>query len=77
MNRKYITDAITAILEDIFGFRMTVPSNEEFEAFFDPEQFDHFRKLVRQEFDLEDDILVDSTSTFRELILLIEDEIFP
>ena len=77
MNRKYITDAISAILEDLFGFRMTVPFGEEFEAFFDADQFDDFKKLLQQEFDLDDDVLAESSSTFRELVALIEDELFP
>lgn len=77
MNRKYVTDAISAILEDIFGFRMTVPFSEEFEAFFELEQFEDFKKLLRLEFDLEDDALVESSTSFRELVILIEDELSP
>jgi len=77
MNHKYITDAISAILEDIFGFRMTVPFSEEFEAFFDSDQFEAFERLIRQEFDLEDNTLIQSSSTFRELIALLHDELFP
>lgn len=76
MNRKYITDAIAAILEDIFGFKMNVPFGEELESFFEPEQFVDFEKFLNQEFDLPDPTLLESATTFRELIALIEDELF-
>lgn len=77
MNRKYVTDALKAILEDIFRLRMSIPLDEEFDAFFDPEQFDEFRRLVAQEFELSTDTLIDSCSTFRELVTLLDYEISP
>lgn len=77
MNRKYIIDAITTILEDIFKFKMSLPFSEEFDAFFEADQFEEFCCLVTQEFELADDTLIDSCSTFRELVALIEDEVFP
>ena len=76
MNRKYITDAIAAILEDIFGFKMSVPFGEELESFFEPEQFADFDRYLQQEFDLPDPTLLESATTFRELVTLIEDELF-
>jgi hypothetical protein len=76
MNRKYITDAIAAILEDIFGFKMSVPFGEEIDSFFEPEQFVDFEKLMHQEFDLPDSTILESATTFRELVVLIEDELF-
>lgn len=76
MNRAYIIDAISAILEDIYGHPMKVPMREELEAFFEPEELDEFRRLVSQEFDLADDTIVDTAESFLELVALLEDDLF-
>lgn len=76
MNRHYIIDALTAILEDILHYRLAFPFRAEFEAFFEPEEFDAFRDMVMQEFDLEDITILESAETFNELIALLEDELF-
>lgn len=76
MNRKYITDAIAAILEDVFNFKMSVPYGEEIEAFFEPEQLALFDNLLQQEFDISDPTLLESATTFRDLVVLLEDELF-
>lgn len=77
MTRRYINDAIAAMLEDIFRFKLDVPYRDELEAFFEPEQFEEFTDMVRNEFDLGDNTIVESATTFAELIILIEDEITP
>jgi hypothetical protein len=76
MNRLYIIEALSAMLEDIFRHPITFPYREEFDAFFEPEEFDQFRRMVHQEFDLEDDTIIESAETFNELIALLEDELF-
>jgi len=76
MNRLYIIEALSAMLEDIFRHPITFPYREEFEAFFEPEEFDQFRRMVQQEFDLESDAIIESAETFNELIALLEDELF-
>lgn len=75
-NRKYIAAALGAIMEDVTGLSMRVPGELEFDAFFDQPQYDLFKKLVRVEFNLPDDTLVESCERFRELIILLEDELF-
>jgi hypothetical protein len=63
-------------MEDVTGLSMRVPGELEFDAFFDQPQYDLFKKLVRVEFNLPDDTLVESCERFRELIILLEDELF-
>lgn len=75
MSRSYIIDALTAILEDVTGYRIKVPMTYELEAFFEPEEFDTFCGMVQQEFDLPDDTILMAASTFRELLILLEDEL--
>jgi hypothetical protein len=75
-NRTYILDAIEAILEDITGCVGTVPLNNHLEHFFDEDEFLGFKNLMAEEFDLPDHTLLDSAQTFRELIVLLEDELF-
>jgi hypothetical protein len=75
MNRPYITEAIAAILEDIFLFKMAVPYRDELDAFFEPDQLEEFKDLVRREFDVDGDTIVDTAATFGELIALLEDEL--
>jgi hypothetical protein len=76
MNRLYIIEALSAMLEDIFRHPITFPYREEFSAFFEADEFDEFRRMVQQEFDLDDNTIVDSAETFNELIALLEDELF-
>jgi len=76
MNRFYIIDALTAILEDILNYRLTFPFRAEFEAFFEPDEFEVFQDMVMQEFDLEDITIIESAETFNELIVLLEGELF-
>lgn len=76
MSRKQITERLSAILEDIFGVPMMVPMRSEFEAFFEPDEYNQFTDLVVSEFDLEDPSLIDGCSTFLELVVLLEDELF-
>jgi hypothetical protein len=74
MNREYIIDALSAILEDILHYRLTLPFRAEFDAFFEPEEFEAFRDMVIQEFDLQDATILESVETFNELIVLLEGE---
>lgn len=76
MNRRYIIEALEAIIEDITGFVMKLPVGNELEAFFEPEEFSVFRDMVADEFDLPDYTIVDTAQTFRELVVLLEDELF-
>lgn len=76
MNRRYIIEALEAILEDITGCVLKLPLNNELEAFFEPEEFTVFRDMVADEFDLPDYTIVDTAQTFRELVVLLEDELF-
>lgn len=76
MNRLYVIEALSAMLEDIFRHPITFPYREELDAFFEPEEFHVFRKMVQQEFDLENDTIVETAETFNELIALLEDELF-
>jgi hypothetical protein len=76
MNRSYIINALEAIVEDITGSVIKLPFSGEFEAFFEPEEFTAFRDMVAEEFDLPDYSIVDTAETFRELIVLLEDELF-
>ena len=76
MNRFYIIDALTAILEDILNYRLTFPFRAEFEAFFEPDEFELFQDMVMQEFDLENITIIESAETFNELIVLLEGELF-
>jgi hypothetical protein len=71
MNRLYIIDALSAILEDILNYRLTFPFRAEFEAFFEPEEFEVFQNMV-----IEDITILESAETFNELIALLEDELF-
>jgi hypothetical protein len=73
--RHYISEAIAAILEDIFDHPVPIPSREDLESFFDSEEFETFREMVRQEFDLVDDTIVETAVSFQELIALLEDEL--
>lgn len=75
MSLSYIKDALAAILEDVTGYKIKVPMNSELEAFFEPEEFDTFCDMVQQEFDLPDNTILMSASTFRELLILLEDEL--
>lgn len=76
MNKHYIIEALSAILEDIFRHPMTFPYQEEFEAFFEADEFELFQDMVRQEFDLEDNTLLESVESFNELVALLVDESF-
>lgn len=76
MNRSYIINALEAIVEDITGSAIKLPFSNEFEAFFEPEEFTVFRDMVAEEFDLPDYSIIDTAETFRELIVLLEDELF-
>jgi hypothetical protein len=76
MNRNYIINALEAIVEDVTGHVMKLPFSSEFEAFFEPEEFTVFRDMVAEEFDLIDYSIIDTSETFRELIVLLEDELF-
>ena len=59
-----------------YSSMMRLSGELEFEPFFDQPQFDLFKALVREEFGLPDDTLVESCDRARELIILLEDEIF-
>lgn len=76
MSRKQITERLAAILEDIFGMPMSVPMRSEFEAFFEPDEYNQFVDLVLCEFDLTNACLIESCSNFLELVVLLEDELF-
>lgn len=76
MNRSYIINALEAIVEDITGSVIKLPFSNEFEAFFEPEELTVFRDMVAEEFDLPDYSIIDTAETFRELIVLLEDELF-
>jgi len=76
MNRRYIIEALEAIIEDITNLVMKLPVGNEIEAFFEPEEFSVFRDKVAEEFDLPDYTIIDTAETFRELIVLLEDELF-
>lgn len=76
MNRIYIIEAISAMLEDIFRHSMTFPYREELEAFFEPEEFDLFCDMIQQEFNLENNTILETAETFNELIALLEEELF-
>ena len=76
MNRRYIIEALEAIIEDITNLVMKLPVGNEIEAFFEPEEFSGFRDMVAEEFDLPDYTIIDTAETFRELIVLLEDELF-
>ena len=76
MSRNYVTDALEAVIEDITGFVMRVPMSAEFESFFDEDQLFRFKELVRSEFFLDSDVLVESCQSFRELVALLQDELF-
>lgn len=76
MNRSYIINALEAIVEDVTGSAIKLPFSSEFEAFFEPEEFADFRDMVAEEFDLPDYSIIDTAETFRELIVLLEDELF-
>ena len=73
--RHYISEAISAILEDVFNHPVTIPFREDLESFFDSEEFETFKDMVRQEFDLCDDTITETAVSFRELIALLEDEL--
>lgn len=76
MNRQYIIEALEAIIEDITRCTMKLPLSNELEAFFEPEEFTVFRDMVADEFDLPDYTIIDTAQTFRELVVLLEDELF-
>jgi hypothetical protein len=76
MNRRYIIEALEAILEDVTGCVLKLPVSSELEAFFEPEEFTVFRDMVADEFDLPDYTIIDTAQTFRELVVLLEDELF-
>jgi len=76
MNRNYNINALEAIVEDITGSTIKLPFSSELEAFFEPEEFVAFRDMVAEEFDLPDYSIIDTAETFRELIVLLEDELF-
>lgn len=76
MNRRYIIEALEAVLEDITGCVLKLPLSNELEAFFEPEEFTVFRDMVADEFDLPDYTIIDTAQTFRELVVLLEDELF-
>lgn len=76
MNRKYITDALEAIIEDATGFNVRLPLSSEIEAFFEPDELAAFRDIVAEEFNLPNYSIIDTAETFRELVALLEDELF-
>lgn len=76
MNRRYIIEALEAILEDITRCVLKLPLSNELEAFFEPEEFAVFRDMVADEFDLPDYTIIDTAQTFRELVVLLEDDLF-
>jgi hypothetical protein len=76
MNRKYVIDALEAILEDLTHCRMRLPMNSDLSSYFDSDEFTVFRDMVAEEFDLPDDTIVDTAQSFRELVILLEDELF-
>lgn len=76
MNRQYITEALEAVIEDITRCKMKLPLSNELEAFFETEEFAVFRDMVADEFDLPDYTIIDTAQTFRELVVLLEDELF-
>ena len=76
MNRSYIIDALEAVVEDVTGFAVKLPFSSELEAFFEPDEFAAFRDMVADEFNLPNHSIVDTAETFRELIVLLEDELF-
>jgi hypothetical protein len=76
MNRSYIINALEAIVEDVTGFDVKLPFSSEFEAFFEPEEFAAFRDMVADEFNLPNYSIIDTAETFRELIVLLEEELF-
>jgi hypothetical protein len=76
MNRSYIINALEAIIEDVTGFTVKLPFSNELEAFFEPDEFAAFRDMVADEFDLPNYSIIDTAETFRELIVLLEDELF-
>lgn len=76
MNRKYIIDALEAVIEDVTGFTVKLPFSNELKAFFEPDEFAAFRDMVADEFDLPNYSIIDTAETFRELIVLLEDELF-
>jgi hypothetical protein len=76
MNRTFVEERIAAVIEDTLGRPVSFQHNNELEAFFEPEEFCAFQRLLAEEFDLRDESLVEQAQTFYELILLIEDELF-
>lgn len=76
MDRRDIIEALEALLEDLARFRMSLPLNAEIEAFFEPDELLQFSALLREEFGLSDDTLLESAQTFRDLVVLLEDEFF-
>ncbi len=76
MSREDITERIAAILEDLYGMPMVVPMRTELESLFEPHEYDQFKRLLFEEFDFADDTLMESASTFLELVALIEAELF-
>jgi hypothetical protein len=76
MNRSYIINALEAIIEDVTGLTVKLPFSNELEAFFEPDEFAAFRDMVADEFDLPNYSIIDTAETFRELIVLLEDELF-
>lgn len=68
-NRRYIVDAVEAILEDIFGRPTRVPFGESPSGFLDPEQLELFKQLAEEEFLLDQDTLgIDDAATWAQLI---------
>lgn len=76
MNRSYITNALEAIIEDVIGSAIKLPFSNELEAFFEPDEFAAFRDMVADEFNLPNHSIADTAETFRELVILLEDELF-
>lgn len=76
-NRRYIVDAIEAILEDIFGRPTKIPFGESPSGFLDPDQLDTFKDLAEEEFLLDQTTLaIDEATTWSELIHEIQSNYF-
>lgn len=75
MNRPAIIERLRIVLEETTGNRMTFPSSMDIASFFDDVEYNRFRDLTVDEFDLDGGALIDTASTFFELVVLLEGEI--
>lgn len=68
-NRRYIVDAVEAILEDIFGRPTKIPFGESPAGFLEPAQLELFKQLAEEEFLLDQETMsVDDAATWTQLI---------